>query len=101
MGAGAVQALETSDVTLMDNNLYKLLKSIKMGRRVIQTIRENMVFSMLSKLVVFFYIGFKGPNLWIAIGTDLGAMLIVTLNGMKLLPTKKKIRDMPTNEMLG
>jgi len=99
MGAGAVQALETSDVTLMDNNLYKLLKSIKMGRKVIQTIRENMVFSMLSKLVVFVYMAFKGANLWIAIGTDLGAMLIVTLNGMKLLPTRKKIRDMPTNEM--
>mmetsp|Transcript_45526 Transcript_45526/g.88936 ORF Transcript_45526/g.88936 Transcript_45526/m.88936 type:complete len:1318 (-) Transcript_45526:120-4073(-) len=95
MGAGAALALETADVTLMDDSLNKLLKSIKMGRRVITTIRENMIFSMVSKLAVFGYIIHrlilnKKPNLWFAIGTDVGTMLIVTMNGMKLLPSQSK-----------
>jgi len=95
MGAGAALALETADVTLMDDSLNKLLMSIKMGRRVITTIRENMIFSMVSKLAVFGYIIHRlildtKPNLWFAIGTDVGTMLIVTMNGMKLLPSKSQ-----------
>merc|ERR1739848_640240 len=46
MGEGAALAMETADVTLMDSNLTKLSFSIKMGKRVIQKIRENVVFSI-------------------------------------------------------
>merc|ERR1712176_1062380 len=52
MGEGAALAMETADVTLMDSNLSKLSFSIKMGRSVIRKIRENVVFSILVKLIV-------------------------------------------------
>mmetsp|Transcript_26495 Transcript_26495/g.35390 ORF Transcript_26495/g.35390 Transcript_26495/m.35390 type:complete len:360 (+) Transcript_26495:3000-4079(+) len=93
MGAGAALAMETSDVTLMDSDLNKLLYSIKMGKRVIRTIKENVAFSLISKAVVMGFTFAGKASLWAAIVTDVGAMLIVTLNGMKLLPSKKKVKN--------
>jgi magnesium-transporting ATPase (P-type) len=89
MGAGAALALETADVTLLDSNLHKLLYSIKMGKRVNRTIKENVIFSLVAKAVVMGFTFAGYTSLWAAIASDVGAMLIVTLNGMKLLPSKK------------
>jgi len=90
MGEGAALAMETADVTLMDSNLTKLSYSIKMGRSVIRKIRENVVFSILVKLVVLGLTLTNHVGLWAAIGSDVGSMIIVTLNGMSLLPKNKK-----------
>jgi len=86
MGEGAALAMEMSDVTLMDSNLTKLTYSINMGSKVINTIRENIILSLLAKAVVvgLTFVG-KMTLLW-AIASDVGIMLMVTLNGMKLLP---------------
>ena len=85
MGSGAALALETCDITLMDSNLKKLVYSIDMGKRVLCTVKENILFSLLSKLVVVGLTFASKTTLLIAIATDLGVMLLVTLNGMKLL----------------
>ena len=86
MGEGAALAMEMSDVTLMDSNLTKLTYSIEMGAKVIKTIRENIILSLVAKAVVvaLTFVG-KMTLLW-AIASDVGIMLVVTLNGMKLLP---------------
>ena len=89
MGEGAALAMETADVTLMDSNLTKLSFSIKMGKRVIQKIRENVVFSIAVKLLVLGLTITNRVGLWAAIGSDVGSMIVVTLNGMTLLPQKK------------
>jgi len=87
MGQGAALAMETSDVTLLDSDLTKIVYAMDMGRRVISTIIENVAFSLLSKLTVMVVTLATGRvSLWAAIACDVGAMLIVTLNGMKLLP---------------
>jgi len=94
IGAGAALAMETSDVTLMDSNLNKLVYSIRMGKRVLRTILENVIFSLVVKAVVMGFTFAGHSSLWAAIGSDVGAMLIVTMNGMKLLPSKKKVKMM-------
>ena len=88
MGAGAALAMETADVTLMDSQLTKLSYSIKMGRSVIRKIRENIVFSVLVKLLVLGLTVTNHVGLWAAIASDVGSMIVVTLNGMSLLPQK-------------
>lgn len=94
MGEGAALAMETSDVTLMDSDLRKLHYIIHMGRRVVRTIAVNIVFSLLVKgLVGGFMLAGRG-SLWAAIASDVGAMLLVTLNGMRLLPSPKKRNDL-------
>jgi len=95
MGAGAALAMETADVTLMDSHLTKLSYSIKMGRSVIRKIRENVIFSIFVKVVVLVLTLMNKVGLWAAIATDVGSMIIVTLNGMSLLP-KKRITAKPT-----
>lgn len=92
MGDGAAAlAMEISDVTLMDSSLSKLLYVIRLGRRVVNTIQENIGLSLLSKLVVV-ALTFAGKmTLFGAIASDVGVMLMVTLNGMKLLPVSSDL----------
>jgi Cd2+/Zn2+-exporting ATPase len=86
MGEGAAMALEMSDITLMDSQLTKLTYAIHMGRRVLRTVKENITISLFAKLAVV-ALTFAGKmTLLYAIASDVGVMLLVTLNGMKLLP---------------
>ena len=86
MGEGAALAMEISDVTLMDSNLEKLLFSIKIGTKVIMTVQENIAFSIAAKLVVIALTLAGKMTLLGAIASDVGVMLLVSINGMKLLP---------------
>eukprot|EP00536_Pseudo-nitzschia_multiseries_P004180 jgi/Psemu1/253384/estExt_Genewise1Plus.C_680047 len=86
MGEGAAMALEMSDVTLMDSRLTKLPYVIKMGQRVLRTVKENITISFAAKFVVVLMTFMGKMTLLYAIASDVGVMLLVTLNGMKLLP---------------
>jgi Zn2+/Cd2+-exporting ATPase len=88
IGSGAEYAMETADVTLLDSNLGKLVFSIQMGRRVLRKIKENIAFSVGIKLVVLFFTLLGHGRLWAAIATDVGAMLLVTLNSMRLIQAR-------------
>lgn len=85
MGEGAAMALEISDVTLMDSRLKKLPYLIHMGRRVLRTVKENIAFSFVAKVAVVVLTFCGKMTLLYAIVSDVGVMLLVTLNGMKLL----------------
>ena len=74
-----------SDITLMDSDLNKLLFGMKMGAKVIATVKENIVFSLVANGTAV-GLTFAGKmTLLSAIVCDVGVMLLVTLNGMKLL----------------
>ncbi|GKY93554.1 hypothetical protein MPSEU_000322800 [Mayamaea pseudoterrestris] len=89
MGEGAAIAMEMSDVTLLDSNLEKLVYVLQMGKRVTHTIRENIILSLLCKLVVVALTFAGSMTLLFAIASDVGVMLLVTLNGLKLLPREQ------------
>mmetsp|Transcript_25540 Transcript_25540/g.39565 ORF Transcript_25540/g.39565 Transcript_25540/m.39565 type:complete len:1265 (+) Transcript_25540:39-3833(+) len=97
MGAGAALAMETSDVTLMDSNLNKLLFVLRIGRKTARLIVQNVVFSIVVKaaVVVLTFVGYT--SLWGAIIADVGSMLCVTLNGMRLLASKDASSDANSN----
>lgn len=86
MGEGAAMALEMSDVTLMDSRLTKLPYVIQMGQRVLRTVKENIIISFVAKFTVIVLTFMGKMTLLCAIAADVGVMLLVTLNGMKLLP---------------
>ena len=90
MGEGAALAMETADVTLLESRLEKLVYTVQMGRRVIRKIKENVVFSLFVKVVVLGFALAGRASLWGAIVSDVGAMILVTMNGMLLLPTEKR-----------
>jgi Cd2+/Zn2+-exporting ATPase len=84
-GAGSAQALETADVALMADDLSQLPIAIRLGRKAIRTIRFNIWFALLIKAFFLVAAFFGMATLWMAVFADVGASLIVTLNGMRLL----------------
>jgi Cd2+/Zn2+-exporting ATPase len=86
MGAGGTaQALETADVALMGDDLSQLPAAVRLGRRAVQTIRFNIWFALIIKAVFLLAAFFGVATLWMAVFADMGASLLVTLNGMRLL----------------
>lgn len=86
MGAGAALAMDSADVTLLDSNLEKIEYCIVLGRRVTAKITQNVVFSLVIKAIVLILALSGWTTLWAAIASDVGSMLVVTLNAMTLLP---------------
>jgi len=87
--AGTAQAIETADVALMSDNLNKLPFAIKLSRKAMRVIKQNIIISLLLKFV-FLALALPGfATLWMAVIADTGASLLVTVNGMRLLKTKE------------
>ncbi len=84
-GAGTDTALETADIALMADDLSKLPYTLRLSRRALQVIRENIAFSIGLKILALLLIIPGWLTLWMAIFADMGATLIVTLNAMRLL----------------
>jgi Cd2+/Zn2+-exporting ATPase len=83
--AGSDAALETADIALMGDDLTKLPFTMRLSRRALAIIRQNIAFSLLIK-AVFLALALAGAaTLWMAVFADMGASLLVTLNGMRVL----------------
>jgi Cd2+/Zn2+-exporting ATPase len=98
MGEGAALTMETSDMTPMDSNLEKLVLAVTMGRCVLRTILENVTFALMVKALVLWYTLAGRSSLWAAIASDVGAMLAVTLNDMKLPPRSSQKVEVAARE---
>ncbi|NBD34805.1 MAG: HAD-IC family P-type ATPase, partial [Chloroflexi bacterium] len=84
-GAGTDQALETADIALMADNLDNIPYAIRLSRRTLGIVRQNLGLSLAIKAVVM-ALALPGlATLWMAVFADVGASLIVILNGMRLL----------------
>ncbi len=88
-GAGTDTALETADIALMSDDLSKLPYTIKLSRKALVIIKQNITFSLAIKLVALLLVMPGWLTLWIAIFADMGATLIVTLNSLRLLKVKE------------
>jgi Cd2+/Zn2+-exporting ATPase len=84
-GAGTDTALETADIALMADDLTKLPFTIKLSRKALQVIKQNIMFAIGLKLLALLLIVPGLLTLWLAIFADMGATLLVTLNSLRLL----------------
>lgn len=87
-GAGTDTALETADIALMNDDLKKLSFTIKLSRKTLQIIKQNITLSLVVKLLALLLIVPGWLTLWIAIFADMGVTLLVTFNGLRLLRVK-------------
>jgi len=84
-GSGTAQAMEAADVVLMQDDLARLPDAVRLARHAVAVIRQNVTFSLAIK-VLFLAFALPGwATLWLAVFADMGASLIVTANGMRLL----------------
>ncbi|SOC43314.1 heavy metal translocating P-type ATPase [Ureibacillus acetophenoni] len=88
-GAGTDTALETADVALMADDLAKLPFTIKLSRKALTIIKTNIAFALGIKLIALLLVVPGWLTLWIAIFSDMGATLLVSLNSMRLMRVKE------------
>ncbi len=87
-GARTDTAMETADIVLMADNLEKLPHTIKLSRKAIRIIKQNILFSLIVKALALILIFPDLLTLWIAVISDTGAALIVIMNSMRLVKVK-------------
>ncbi|WP_181444556.1 cation-translocating P-type ATPase [Bacillus sp. 03113] len=88
-GAGTGTAMETADIVLMADNLDKLPHTMKLSRKALTIIKQNIWFSIIIKVIALVLIFPGWLTLWMAVLSDTGAALIVILNSLRLLKFKE------------
>lgn len=88
-GAGTDTALETADVALMGDDLRKLPFTVKLSRKALNIIKSNITFAIAIKFIALLLVIPGWLTLWIAILSDMGATLLVALNGLRLMRVKE------------
>lgn len=89
-GAGTDTALETADIALMADDLEKLPYTVKLSRKTLAIIKQNIIFALSLKAIALLLVIPGWLTLWIAIFADLGATLIVVFNSLRLLKIQKR-----------
>lgn len=90
MGAmGSDAAIEAADVVLMDDDPMKISKAIKISRKCLRIVYQNIVFAIGIKLICLALGALGLANMWLAIFADVGVMIIAVLNAIRALFVKK------------
>ena len=89
MGAmGSDAAIEAADVVLMDDKLSKIPTAIKISKRTMRIVKENIIFALGVKLGVLVLAAFGLASMWLAVFADVGVCVLAILNAMRTLKNK-------------
>lgn len=91
MGAmGSDAAIEAADIVLMDDDPLKIAQAIRIARKCIRIVYENIYFAIGVKLICLVLGAFGIANMWTAIFADVGVMVLAVLNAIRTLRVKKQ-----------
>ena len=86
---GSDAAIEAADVVLMDDDPMKIAKAIRISRKCLGIVYENIVFAIGIKLICLLLGALGIANMWLAIFADVGVMIIAVINAVRALFVKK------------
>lgn len=90
MGAlGSDAAIEAADVVLMDDDPLKISKAIRIARKCMRIVYENIYFAIGIKVLCLILGALGIANMWLAIFADVGVMVLAVLNAIRVLFVKK------------
>ena len=90
MGAmGSDAAIEAADVVLMDDDPMQISKAIRISRKCLGIVYQNIVFAIGIKLICLVLVALGLANMWLAVFADVGVMIIAVLNAIRALFVKK------------
>ena len=87
-GIGSDAAIEAADVVLMDDDPRKIAKAIRIARKCMRIVRENIFFAIFVKLACLVLGALGIANMWLAIFADVGVMVLCVLNAIRALMVK-------------
>ena len=91
MGAlGSDAAIESADIVLMDDKPSKIPTAIKIARKTMRIVCENIWFSLIIKALILILTAVGFTNMWVAVFGDVGVLIIATLNAMRAMIKVKK-----------
>lgn len=91
MGAlGSDAAIEAADIVLMDDNPEKIALAMRISRKCLRIVYENITFALAVKAVCLILGALGIANMWLAIFADVGVMVLAVLNAIRCLKVKKK-----------
>ena len=86
---GSDAAIEAADVVLMDDDPLKVSKAIRIARKCMRIVRENIVFALGVKLACLVLGALGIANMWLAVFADVGVMILAVLNAIRALFVQK------------
>ena len=90
MGAmGSDAAIEAADIVLMDDDPMKIVKAIRISRKCLGIVYQNIVFAIAIKVFALVLVAFGVANMWIAIFADVGVMVLAVLNAIRAMFVSK------------
>ena len=87
---GSDAAIEAADIVLMDDDVKKIAAVVKIARKTLRIVKQNIVFALGVKALVLLLGAFGAANMWEAVFADVGVSVIAILNSMRVLGIKKQ-----------
>ena len=85
---GSDAAIEAADIVIMDDDIRKISSVIRIARKTVRIVRENIVFALAVKLIILVLGALGLTTMWLAVFGDVGVAVIAILNSMRTLRTK-------------
>ena len=88
-GLGADSAIEAADIVLMTDEPSKIVDTIKLSKRTMKIVKENIIFAISIKVLVLILSAIGISTMWEAVFADVGVSIIAILNALRVLNVKK------------
>ena len=92
-GIGSDAAIEAADIVIMDDDIMKIGKTVKISRFALKVIRQNIFFALAVKLLIIVLSSLGLVNMWIAVFGDVGVAIICIINSMRILSLGKNRKN--------
>ncbi len=88
-GVGSDSAIEASDIVIMTDEISKISKAIKLSKKTMLIVKENIIFAIAVKILVLLLTALGVSSMWQAVFADVGVSVIAILNSLRVLLSKK------------
>src|SRR5699024_3885091 len=88
-GLGSDAAIEAADIVIMTDEISKIANAIKISKKTMQIVKENIIYAITVKIVVLLTSALGLTSMWLAVFADVGVSVIAIINALRILRVKK------------